>query len=944
MVKSLIEISSELPWTSDFDFYFESDALLFTIFLNDPILSLLDKTELLRHVYLELTQWMKPWVRYYPWNDQCLKLELVENYAPEQQLDKEQYSYIFGTVQFAEGISDEWLVVSLVLQFFQSLKKRQEEAKQQENNYGLDISKDQKHGNLKDNFSPHSDKNKSKKNFLRNQTASRGSSSSISRSSSSSKQFSQLNLHDIHIHFFDQDGEFLLIESINHIPSWCEPSNTFNRVWFNGLGELLLISDILVPEQQQQQQQKNRNNISLGYLQQPHPQLHPYKIIPCTTPISSTKIKSLNLKESLWFLTHHSYRANKATLESATRHLWETKLSVTKGINLALLYDLTAAVILPREVARLVVFGVPFVDEVFGSVRGDNNNNNNNNNNTEFENLNLFTRSIAAFINQQLLLSASKLKREIVGRGATHKSNYKNQTNHSDSHSNADSSADDNGEDSDDNGEDLVLVKVRIPLLWHKILKIAFTKLQNPSKNQSQNQNRNENIKTRPQFQQQHADSDFDNDALFGYFLGEAYVRGLEYLVDVDHEAEKYVCLAMGVDSTNEKRQNKLKSSTGKTKRVAKDANGDDVEMASQHDAQTKTLQSKSQKQENNNNGNGDGKISDIGYRCLSNGDIVQYNKFVSRDNLQNWLVEKLKLIDSKVESLDPEGVEEVEGNDADADADDKDELMNKIRNFVLDKDIEEVNGNEKRKTDTAGNTNRRSAKIEEVETNKNIKTAAGSSSNTNGKSGKKIDLNLDEHYNDASDYDTDNENEKVLNYFKNENVTINEDDFFEFFLTEALKLPKEELEGYRASGILHGPETGKPVSDRNKHFQSSKENKSENGKNGEPTIGRKRKLTDDNGAGSNINSPPFRNLGNFGNNVSFDDGNDGGESKNLDGLDDFDDFDNYDENSLAENLSNEDMQQLAELVNMLKTSSGAEGPGGPGAAFLQNFGSGLGI
>ncbi|SCU82655.1 LADA_0C07074g1_1 [Lachancea dasiensis] len=50
-------------------------------------------------------------------------------------------------------------------------------------------------------------------------------------------------------------------------------------------------------------------------------------------------------------------------------------------------------------------------------------------------------------------------------------------------------------------------------------------------------------------------------------------------------------------------------------------------------------------------------------------------------------------------------------------------------------------------------------------------------------------------HSDDDSDSVADRE---ALNYFSTENIDIDEDDFFEFFLTEALKLNKNELEDYR--------------------------------------------------------------------------------------------------------------------------------------------------
>lgn len=54
------------------------------------------------------------------------------------------------------------------------------------------------------------------------------------------------------------------------------------------------------------------------------------------------------------------------------------------------------------------------------------------------------------------------------------------------------------------------------------------------------------------------------------------------------------------------------------------------------------------------------------------------------------------------------------------------------------------------------------------------------------------------ESYNDDSDYSSDDEDAKVRKYFKDENVDIDDDDFFEFFLKEALKMDDKDLEAFR--------------------------------------------------------------------------------------------------------------------------------------------------
>jgi len=42
------------------------------------------------------------------------------------------------------------------------------------------------------------------------------------------------------IRVFDDDGEFLLIESAHHIPKWLNPETSFNRVWIH-CGKLHII-------------------------------------------------------------------------------------------------------------------------------------------------------------------------------------------------------------------------------------------------------------------------------------------------------------------------------------------------------------------------------------------------------------------------------------------------------------------------------------------------------------------------------------------------------------------------------------------------------------------------------------------------------------------------------------------------------------------------------
>ncbi|AET38139.1 uncharacterized protein Ecym_2406 [Eremothecium cymbalariae DBVPG len=58
---------------------------------------------------------------------------------------------------------------------------------------------------------------------------------------------------------------------------------------------------------------------------------------------------------------------------------------------------------------------------------------------------------------------------------------------------------------------------------------------------------------------------------------------------------------------------------------------------------------------------------------------------------------------------------------------------------------------------------------------------------------------NKGNHLPEFDDEDSVDEDERARQYFKAENVEINEDDFFEYFLTEGLKLNKEELDNYRS-------------------------------------------------------------------------------------------------------------------------------------------------
>ncbi|XDT22892.1 SGT1 protein [Nakaseomyces glabratus] len=65
-----------------------------------------------------------------------------------------------------------------------------------------------------------------------------------------------------------------------------------------------------------------------------------------------------------------------------------------------------------------------------------------------------------------------------------------------------------------------------------------------------------------------------------------------------------------------------------------------------------------------------------------------------------------------------------------------------------------------------------------------------------------------------AKDYEVSKDDE-ARKYFKSENVDIDEDDFFEYFLTEALGVSKKELDEYTTSNISNGlKEDGIPQTD----------------------------------------------------------------------------------------------------------------------------------
>lgn len=65
------------------------------------------------------------------------------------------------------------------------------------------------------------------------------------------------------------------------------------------------------------------------------------------------------------------------------------------------------------------------------------------------------------------------------------------------------------------------------------------------------------------------------------------------------------------------------------------------------------------------------------------------------------------------------------------------------------------------------------------------------------------------------SEPDSDDENEEARKYFKEEGVDISEDDFFEFFAKEGLKLTDEDLETFRNMNLDHEKE---PKSDEDEH------------------------------------------------------------------------------------------------------------------------------
>ncbi|GMM37096.1 hypothetical protein DASC09_044210 [Saccharomycopsis crataegensis] len=305
MVKSLIEVSQEFPFTSDFDFFFESDTLIFTIFYINPTASDESRAQYLQEVFQELSEFLKPWRKYYTWNDNPLDIKLVEDSLQENN----RYSYVYGHLQFGNSLSDEWLVVSLIITFF-----------------------------------------------------------TIFCSFSFDKQ-------DILIHFFDQDGEFLLIESPENIPDWCEPSNTFNRIWINGNGDLLLI---------------------------PH-----------GSTKNANQIKSLKLTEAVSYMMKYNYLIDKNSLVKLRHEIWNNRLK--NAITEALSYTVFNEVKINRKVASIILKLSIYRQ-------------NHSLSNTEDHHLmipNVFSRSFGAYIENLTTIDLQKSLAEARGT-AFEKLNFKN--------------------------------------------------------------------------------------------------------------------------------------------------------------------------------------------------------------------------------------------------------------------------------------------------------------------------------------------------------------------------------------------------------------------------------------------------------------------------------------------------------------------------------------
>ncbi|ODQ82549.1 hypothetical protein BABINDRAFT_159113 [Babjeviella inositovora NRRL Y-12698] len=52
---------------------------------------------------------------------------------------------------------------------------------------------------------------------------------------------------DVFVHFFDSEGEFLLVEAAEGLPEWLEPETAMNRVWVNQ-GRITVIPDTFYPD------------------------------------------------------------------------------------------------------------------------------------------------------------------------------------------------------------------------------------------------------------------------------------------------------------------------------------------------------------------------------------------------------------------------------------------------------------------------------------------------------------------------------------------------------------------------------------------------------------------------------------------------------------------------------------------------------------------------
>lgn len=184
-----------------------------------------------------------------------------------------------------------------------------------------------------------------------------------------------------------------------------------------------------------------------------------------------------------------------------------------------------------------------------------------------------------------------------------------------------------------------------------------------------------------------------------------------------------------------------------------------------------------------------DVQVTTLCYLNLVTADILGNSSIIGW-HLQNGLSKLKKIgmdIKEGVAPLSKESIDKFESDELQIEL----KAQSKIKDFVVRKFKFEVDEPPQKVQD-----------IDEKELINRLKEVFESSSTFEGIG------NFNETYNNDSDYSSDAEDEKVKKFLRDEKVDIDEDDFFEFFCKEALKLKDEDLEHMRHSKGLYEDES----------------------------------------------------------------------------------------------------------------------------------------